>query len=297
MSTSSMRELGQFLAGPGAMFNSPSTRLLLGLAALGLTLTLIVVLVLRPLVTDIRSTSILAVIPFVALVSVLLVLFLQWGAEWLRYLIEDKPMLAARSAAHGPGKQVIGRFLLLIAGYIIGWGYSRSLEPDTFAQHFLSYTVGAGLVEEVVKGAAGLIFISALRNVDPREAPRRLILVGFTAAGLSFGAGEALFYFQAYAGLGSEAGIYLLRGSWCVLLHGAWSCFAGLLFLSVRHLLVGVNDGGAAAIFIACCLPAAILHGLYDAACLHSSTGMWTLGALSIGPCLGGLLLLRTATG
>ncbi|MFO0965425.1 MAG: PrsW family glutamic-type intramembrane protease [Gemmataceae bacterium] len=297
MADASLRELGQFLAGPGSLFNEPSPSLWLGLGALCLTLTLVVVLFLRPLVKDVRATRILAVIPFVALASVLLVLLTQWLAQCIRYLVHQSPMNAVRSVGYGPGLQAVGRILFLIVAYIISWGYSRSLEPDSFAQHVLSFTVGTGVVEELVKGAAGLMFISALRDGDPKEAPRRLILVAFTAAGFSFGAGEALFYFQAYAGLGSEPGIYLLRGTWCVLLHGAWSFLTGLLFLVVAYLPHRIHGGVAAALFIACCLPAAILHGLYDAACLHSPTAMWTVGAVSIGACLSGLLLLRWSYG
>src|SRR5262249_42017239 len=172
MSESSMRELGQFLTGPGALFNRPSPSLLLGLGALCLTLTLVVVVVLRPLVKNVRATYILAVIPFVALASVLLVLLSQWGAQCVRDTIHAMPLRTARAAAHGPGKQAIGRFLLLVVAYFIGWGYSRSLEPDSFAEHVLSFTVGTGVVEEVVKCVAGIFFCFALIGDDSREPHR-----------------------------------------------------------------------------------------------------------------------------
>jgi hypothetical protein len=76
-----MRELGQFLAGPGSMLNCPSPWLAVGLIALCVTLFLSVVLLLRPLARDVSALRIMLFIPLVALVSVLAVILFQAEAQ------------------------------------------------------------------------------------------------------------------------------------------------------------------------------------------------------------------------
>src|SRR4051794_40493753 len=166
MRDSSIRELGQFLVGPAALFTTPSPWLLLGLAAVCITLTLAVVFLLRPLAREVRAVHILAAIPLVALATVLLVLISQWFAE----SISSKPLYAASRVAganFGSPKQIIGKYIFLLVAYVVGWGQSRSLVDDTFEQHVLSFTVGTGVVEEVVKALAGFALAGALFSDRP----------------------------------------------------------------------------------------------------------------------------------
>jgi RsiW-degrading membrane proteinase PrsW (M82 family) len=240
----------------------------------------------------------LAFIPLVAVVAVLVVILCQWAAEWIHHA----GIGAARYAALGPGggKATLGRIVLWIAAYIIGWGYSRSLEPDSFVEHIFSFSLGAGVVEKLIKGFAGLFFFFfVLRGYsqdkygcETKSVPRTAL--AFTLAGLSFGAGEAIFYFQVYSSLGSEPSIYILRAVWCVLLHGTWSFLTGVLF-GVVDSPGGPpqSDAVAWAMLVGSLLPAVLLHGIYDACCVHSVTAMWVTGGLCLGAGLLGMLLFR----
>src|SRR5262249_44155693 len=108
----------------------------------------------------------------------------------------------------------------------------------------------------------------------------------------------AVFYFQVYSGMGSESSVFLLRAVWCVLLHGTWSFLTGVLFGLVESLVApSKSDAACFAIFVACCIPAILLHGIYDACCLHLEMATWLLGGLclSVG-LLGVSLLLRGTT-
>ncbi len=284
-----MRELGQFLAGPGSMFNCPSPWLAVGLLALCVTLSLSAVLLLRPLAWDVSARRVMAFIPLVALVSLLAVLLSQWAAEWIYH----EGVRIARYALYVGG---VGMKALWILAYLVGWGYSRSLQPAAFEEHLLSFTLGVGLLEELVKGCAGLFFAGVLFGEHGRwERSARQLALAFMAAGLSFGAGEAIFYFQAYSGMNSEPSFYLLRAVWCVLLHGSWSFLTAMLLYALRFDPDGGTDSetDSVAKFVGGCLPAALLHGFYDACCMHSVAALWVVGGLCLGIVLLGLVLLR----
>src|SRR5262245_18856364 len=181
-----MRELGQFLAAPGSLFNTPSAGLFIGLVVLCFTLLHMVLLFVVPLTWGVPVRRILILIPCVALASILLVLLTQWAAVGLRDVLTEDLGMGLRAAGFGSPLQILGRFIFLIVAYIIGWGYSQSLEDVAFDQHILSFTVGTGVVEEVVKGVAGLLFVLVLflERDDPSMVTLGQWLAGFTAAGL-----------------------------------------------------------------------------------------------------------------
>ena len=133
--------------------------------------------------------------------------------------------------------------------------------------------------------------------------------VAFLVGGLSYGAGEAIFYFHVYAGASVPTWIYLMRAVWCVCLHGTWACLtgivatiAGLLFekwWGLRDYLAASIEGGQLSliceipVYILFCRPAVILHGLYDAACIHDEATAYVVGGISFAVCL---LLLASLT-
>jgi RsiW-degrading membrane proteinase PrsW (M82 family) len=290
-----MPELGQFLAGPGSMLNWPSRWLALGLLALCITLALPTVL-LRPLLArDVRTIRLLAYIPLFALVSVLAVILFQWAAQWIHQLIYSRPLVAAQTVAAGRGERdVIFRIAVLILAFLVGWGYSRSLQPDSFGEHIFSFTLGTGVLEEAVKAVVGMIiFAVALDEFSRGEKVARRPALAFILAGLSFGAGEAIFYFQAYSGMDLGPSYYVLRAVWCVLLHASWAFLtAVLLYVCVLRIGDFSRDLELAAKAFLCILPAALLHGIYDACCMHSATAMWVVGGLCLAVSLFALLLL-----
>lgn len=290
-----MRDLGQFVAGPASILDAPSPWLAVGVFLLCITLALSVVLLLQPLARNVRSTQVITFIPFVGLGAVLLVLISQWGAEWIR---TEEGLRAARSTAFTGGQQLLGRMIFFSLAYLVGWGYSRSFQPDTLEEHILSSTVGAGVLEELVKACIGVLFGAYLFNpYSGWEKSARRLALAFTAAGISFGAGEALFYFQVYSSTEASPVAYMLRAVWCVLLHGAWSLLTALFLYAFRfRMSPGAPRswfGAKTALFIACCLPAALLHGIYVACCLHTVAGAVVAGGLCLSAGLCVLLFLR----
>jgi hypothetical protein len=319
-----MRELGQFLAGPGALLNVPGVGMVLGLAALCATLAIIVSCALRPLFPEVRWRKAVAAIPVLALGGVAAVLLLQWAAQWLH---AGGGVPGRYSAAVTARAWSI--WILEGIGWIIGWGYAESLADRPFGDHILSFTIGVALVEELVKGLLGcgaiglLLFANNPSKRDPLDVSRTrflaLVCVGFLVGGLSYGAGEAIFYFQVYAGIGAPIWAYLMRSVWCVCLHGAWAVLTGMaVALVLFPFYTGTwepsdsagerpNDHAAQAMFLfgllvymCLCAPAVVLHGLYDAACIHDDTAAWLVGAFSLALCvllLASLLYLSRRAG
>lgn len=302
-----MHDFGQFLAGPGAFLNVAAPGMIWGLAALCATFGCAVTLVLRPLFPEARWRNAVFAIPLLALGGTAAVLLLQWGAGYM--YAEGHFQGFSSMSRFGPGILLV--WALQGIGGIIGWGYSESVAPRCFENHVASFTVGVALLEEMVKGLLGLASVGLLyytnnpRNGDPFNVgkPRILALVGvaFLLGGMSYGAGEAVFYFQVYAGAGTPIWIYLTRAVWCVCLHGAWAFLTGM---SVTLLVEALMQKGdvlfterkdmytgqlvflvVLLVYMLCCAPAAILHGLYDAACLHDDRTAWIVGGISLAAC------------
>ncbi len=314
-----MRDLGQFLAGPGAFLNTPALGMVWGLVALCVTLACAVRFVLRPLFPEARWRNAVFSIPLLALGGTAAVLLLQWGAR----------SLYAEGHFQGFSRGDQFDFLLVWTlqgiGGIIGWGYSESVAPRPFGSHILSFMAGVALPEEMVKGlvglgAIGLLFLatnSSRESLNKCNRARFLACIGmaFLVGGLSYGAGEAIFYFQVYAGTGVPTWIYLMRAVWCVCLHGAWASLTGIVAMAAVDFVGFVGPwaekvfgwlhafegpyGGVLFLtliiigYILCCAPAVILHGLYDAACIHDDATACIVGGISFVVCL---LLLACLT-
>jgi hypothetical protein len=300
-----MREVGQYLTGPGALLNTPAPEFLAGLIALGVTLSCTYRCVCRPFFPALRWRLALAVGPLLALAGMAAVLLLQLAA--LRIYLNADLNTTIRYFYPGPLP-----FLLNFLALILGMGYAESLAPRSFGEHIFSFVAGVGLLEELVKGLLGMLLacLVILGGSEPRPDARKPWLlayagVAFLAAGMTYGAGEAIYYFQVYAGEGAPWWAYLVRAVWCVCLHGAWGAFTGVLAGLAGIAYHGMEKEPAppspapwdrigeaqldarlalgAGIML--CLPAAILHGLYDAACLHDNTIALMLGGVSLAAC------------
>lgn len=202
----------------------------------------------------------------------------------------DRGKRLAWRSIRGEGR--IGRYLRVIKLGIIllavvGGGYAFTLFDLTFWPSFAAMSAGVGFPEELAKAAAGMLVLYAV--FTPQNLPkidfRRTVLVAFGTAGIGFGVFEALKYFGAYRAV--DAGIfwYIMRATWCVTLHGAWTLIAGALL--VRAL---PRNAGAIAHkwnnmllqLVGVAIATAIIHGLYNAACMQGGLLPWLTGGLSI---------------
>ncbi len=232
-----MRDLGQFLADPDAFLNMPALGMVWGLAALCATLACAITFVLRPLFPEARWRNAVVAIPLLALGGTVAVLVLQ-GASQSMYA-KGHFQGFSRSSDFGGSYFSLLPWTIQGIGGVIGWGYSESVAPRPFGGHMLSFMAGVALPEEMVKGlvglgAFGLLFgatKSSRESLEKSNTPRLLACIGvaFLVGGLSYGAGEAIFYFQVYAGSGAPTWIYLTRAVWCVCLHGAWASLTGIV--------------------------------------------------------------------
>src|SRR5262249_25888241 len=128
---SGLRNVGQFLAGPGALLNEPALRGIAGLAVLALTLAMVTRLIPRPLLQQARPMPLAACLVIMAGFGIGMVLLLQWAA-------------AAITEFTGPGvgRPVPGDQLggfILATGHLVGWGYSLSVQPASFDTHLLGF--------------------------------------------------------------------------------------------------------------------------------------------------------------
>jgi hypothetical protein len=177
-------------------------------------------------------------------------------------------------------------FVVLIVLLSIGAGYAFTGMELPFLFHAIAYSTGVGLPEEFTKAVAGCVILYNVlpQNTDnPTTQPR--VLLAFGLAGLGFGAVEALKYFGIYAMTDQELAIYFVRALWCVPLHAAWTVIAGSFF--IRH----CPASGAEFLknlwpnlgkLLLACIPAILLHGVYDAMCVHNIAFCWVVGAASI---------------
>ncbi|QDU59568.1 hypothetical protein Pan216_03980 [Planctomycetes bacterium Pan216] len=122
-------------------------------------------------------------------------------------------------------------FVLLL---VVGAGYAFTALDMSFLGHFAAFSAGVGLVEEFSKAIAGLAILYLIvpkgSNLTQKEFEWR-VLGSFGIAGLGFGFGEALHYFEIYSQWGCGIDMYALRAIWCVTLHGAWTLIVGQLLL------------------------------------------------------------------
>jgi hypothetical protein len=189
------------------------------------------------------------------------------------------------SARRNRAAQIVLVLALLLL--VVGAGYAFTLLRLSFLGHLAAFSAGVALPEELTKALAGLMILYGVLDTKQMPIPefRRWVFSAFAIAGLGFGAGEALGYFGAYARNDVTVIWYAVRATWCVVLHGAWTLLVGGLLSErlpqdFRVVQSGWKDGFL--VLLVACLPSVLLHGLYDACCLHGEVWPWIIGALSL---------------
>jgi hypothetical protein len=80
--------------------------------------------------------------------------------------------------------------------------------------------------------------------------------------------------------------IYLIRAIWCVTLHVSWTVIVGRLIIDSLKETPTPEEFLTSKVFdvLLLILPAAALHGIYDAFCVHDNLiGGLIVGMISIG--------------
>lgn len=189
---------------------------------------------------------------------------------------------------HRPHRANRGNIFMLLAAagvIIVGGGYAFTVMQDLGpVTHFFAFSFGVGLTAELGK----LLAAAILDSPGPGLHRNRPTLLPFLVAGLGFGLAESLLYLGDYS-MAAVNGIgYYLRGSWSVLLHTSWAAITGYMVLSARSKVPEIGEvldfteSFWAILFLM--LPAALLHGLYDALCAHDEpiyallVGLMSLG-------------------
>ncbi len=202
-------------------------------------------------------------------------------------------MLGNREARRGISgiatRTKVGRAITAVSIFllVVGAGYAFTLLNLSFWPAFAAMSAGVGLPEELAKAAAGMLILYVIFDTQhvPKVEFRRFILVAFGVAGLGFGAVESLKYFGAYAAENADLFWYVVRATWCVTLHGAWTLIVGGLLIRALPRNAGAIAHKRSAMceqVVSAALPTAIVHGLYNAACFQGGLLPWVVGGLSL---------------
>lgn len=312
-----MIEAGQFLSKPGAAITFLSGLGIVGLGLLLWTLWIARRKYVARLVPAITDEGFIRAIGLGGALSIVLTLVLQTlSLVFLGVTVEitgaaanqvgqmrsssSVPPVAIHGGAHavqGIGKSlsrnpraagvaaVVAVTLILLL--VVGAGYAFSAIDLPFLPHFIAYTVGVGLLEECTKAVAGVVVCYWIVQQAPDDTPKghhRRVMAAFGLAGLGFGAGEAFHYFGVYNELNAGMGWYAVRAIWCVALTceldvDLWRIIASSLPVLWDKTIDLRKIGG---LILVSCIPSMILHGFYDAACLHGSSLCWVTGIVSM---------------
>lgn len=182
------------------------------------------------------------------------------------YVINNAGRTLSRSR---PGKVALAFGTLLL---VIGAGYVFTTLELPFWDELFATAAGVGLPEEFAKALTGLLILYWLFNTKsmPRTLFKRVVLTAFGLAGLGFGAGEALKYFGDYSEVSCDFSVYIIRATFCVGLHGAWTLIAGSLLADYLPQDVEALAADAPPILgvtICAVVPSALMHGMYNVAC------------------------------
>jgi hypothetical protein len=204
----------------------------------------------------------------------------------------DRPRSSVTKATGQTAVRTLGGFkkgkgLLLIAAVFaflmfIGGGYAFTAIQLPLWGHMIAFTVGVGMTEELCK----LLAVSVLLLPSLMIFRCRASLLPYVMAGLAFGVGESFIYFNSYSDAGLDVTIYLIRAIWCVTLHVCWTVIVGRLIIDCLKETPKPEDflTSKALNILLLILPAAALHGIYDAFCVHGNLiGGLIVGAVSIG--------------
>lgn len=305
-----MKEAGQFITSAGDFLGFATTY---GCIGVGLALAGLVVirqLYLSKLSPDSTRCFVRGIVmsSFVGIFVALAMTLLGWLAFGIAQSLVSGTVhihpLWASSLSKMSSKAGAVVALIALLFLVIGAGYAFTAIDLSGFWHFLAYSAGVGLPEETAKGLAGMMIVlwvaRSWGRLDQKISGRKhcALFVGcFAIAGLGFGTGEALKYFGFYARQDSGLVWYVVRALWCIPLHGVWSMVTGLIvYLALEGRsyaqLSGVAEGASpdtltkitdclarfGLIVLMASIPAALLHGLYDAAAWHDSILMWFLG-------------------
>jgi hypothetical protein len=180
---------------------------------------------------------------------------------------------------------VLGGWLVAVAG----GGYAFVPMDLPIWGHMLAFSFGLGVTEELCK----VVVVSLLLHPFIGVFEHRKSLLPFVMAGLIFGSVEALVYFQDYIRDGCEPAVYMIRAYWSVLLHVSWAVISGWFVLRVFTTVPSIKQvwGWQFLDLVMALLPAATLHGVYDAFCLHEQ--FWGVVIFGIGSLLLGDWILN----
>jgi RsiW-degrading membrane proteinase PrsW (M82 family) len=194
---------------------------------------------------------------------------------------------ATQGAVRSLGSFKKGKGLVFIAAVfaflmLIGGGYAFTAIQLPLWGHMIAFTVGVGITEELCK----LLAVSVLLVPSLMIFRSRASLLPYVMAGLAFGVGESFIYFNSYSDAGLDVTIYLIRAIWCVTLHICWTVIVGRLIIDHLKETPTPEDFLTSKVFdvLLLILPAAALHGIYDAFCVHDNLiGGLIVGMISIG--------------
>lgn len=215
------------------------------------------------------------------------------GRATYGYVAEsDRPSSAVIKAATQGAVRSLGSFkkgkgLVFIAAVfaflmLIGGGYAFTAIQLPLWGHMIAFTVGVGITEELCK----LLAVSVLLMPSLMIFRCRASLLPYVMAGLAFGVGESFIYFKSYSDAGLDVTMYLIRAIWCVTLHVSWTVIVGKTIINSLKVTPTPEDFLTSKVFdvLLLILPAAALHGVYDAFCVHDSMpGAMIVGVISIG--------------
>lgn len=192
------------------------------------------------------APQLLAVGLFTATIGILLLIVVQWIAEFTQ------------------GFWLRGRGILVLVFYIlkfIGFSYRAALDANNgFFLSMLGFTFGVGLCEELTKALPVIWQYQTKGNLDWRGA-----CIWGLASGVGFGVAEGIMYCSDFYNGISTGQVYLVRFVSCVALHAVWAASVGI-FVAVSQPMFDRDMGwGEWAMDLGKVLAVPmVLHALYD---------------------------------
>lgn len=179
------------------------------------------------------------------------------------------------------GRVIVGGSIVVILFWIaklIGLSYQAALDPDNgFWVSFIGFTLGVGLLEEVVKAVP--VLWRYCREADDNW--RGAFLWGL-ASGAGFGVAEGVIYsVNLYHGI-EGPGTYIVRFVSCVALHALWTGSVAIAIQQRQGLLQKAEKWHdlVAPTLVYVWVPM-VLHGLYDTLLKKDMSGWALLVALA----------------
>ncbi len=207
--------------------------------------------------------KILGVGAFTATIGIVLLLAVQWLADWTQ------------------GYWMRGRSIVIIFFYIakfIGFSYRAATDPQNgFILSFLGFTFGVGMCEEICK-ALPLLY----RYRRKMELPWKTACLWGLASGVGFGVSEGIMYSSDYYNGIQTGEIYLVRFASCVALHAVWGAAAAIFIHRKQHFLQNAESWwqvlGSSVLLVSVPM---VLHGLYDTLLKKDHDALALLAALA----------------